>query len=150
MPNIIYGSTLREIAANLDFLGDYPNQYKIKYKPGQVYYIRLEFPFTTWYKVGYTSHPLMERLYGKWDKRKRMTIGGMGIPKSTKVKIIDTYQCANAYEAYRVEQALHNIHQKERSYGLNLLRNGNSELYKRDILGLDKTYLAAVQRSVSI
>ena len=137
--NTISGSSLYEIACNLSYLREYPNSLHLRRKPGTVYYIRLTFPSAVWYKLGYTSKSLKTRFYGTYDYKTKRNWGGMGIPHGVALKTIDKCPCHSAYHALQIEQTLHNLFYKDRSYGLTLLANGNSELYRYDILGLDKT-----------
>ena len=108
-------------------------------RPSIVYYIRIRFKDkTTVYKIGYTSMTTDKRVNGYYCyKTKRRTIG-MGLPCGcTWVNIAILYS-GDKDEAYRREQSLHRQWVNDRYYGANRLGNGNSELYRYDVLNLDR------------
>ena len=112
-----------------------------KSKPSAlVYYIRLDFKGgdLTLYKIGYTTMTVVKRVEGYFDRKTRTRSVGMGLPKGCKYKIIAVVYRGSKEEAYRREQALHAKHRAERWSGARLCANGNTEMYIRDVLGLDK------------
>lgn len=62
-------------------LQDYPRQFHLVNKAGLVYYIKLQSEFVTYYKLGYTGTNLHERIFGSYNVKSRMQVGGMGVPK---------------------------------------------------------------------
>ena len=106
---------------------------------GLVYYIKLCFSDGLHlYKIGYTSMTIVKRVEGYYDRRTRSYKGGMGLPATCHYKIIATLYKGSKETAYRREQALHSTYQMYRWKGPNRLRNGNTELYLTDVLGLDR------------
>jgi hypothetical protein len=100
-------------------------------KRGLVYYIKLinYLDSSTLYKVGYTTTSLEYRLYM------------MGIAAGWDVKIIGSTSYVKASLAYAIEQLVHQRYVNDRYKGRWILANGNTELYERDILELDKIKL---------
>ena len=80
---------------------------------------------------------IVKRVEGYYDKKLGRRTAGMGLPATCTYKIIATLYKGSKAKAYAEEQRLHNLYQKDRWRGANRLLNGNSELYRRDILGLD-------------
>jgi hypothetical protein len=112
------------------------------YKPATaiVYYIKLRFAEgLTLYKIGYTSMTIVKRVEGYYDYKTRRRTVGMGLPCGCTYRIIAVVYKGSKAMAYRKEQDLHNLHQMYRWNGPNRLRNGNTELYLTDVLGLDKS-----------
>jgi len=107
-------------------------------RPSIVYYIRIRFKDkSTVYKIGYTSMNTDKRVNGYYDRRLGRRVGGMGLPCGcTWVNVAILYK-GDRENVFRLEQDLHRQWAAERYYGPNRLGNGNSELYRRDILGLD-------------
>ena len=105
-----------------------------------VYYIRLDFGDLTLYKIGYTSMTVAKRVEGYYDYKTKKRTVGMGLPATCTYRIISIVYKGSKKRAYAYEQKLHNLYQGDRWRGANLLQNGNSELYRRDVLGLDNLY----------
>ena len=128
-------------------------------RPALLYYLRLEFPHTIkctkdaghWqelplilYKLGYTTTTLAERVHGRTGRyitmrgRRQWVAGhaGMGLPLGTNVFVISTLTGTSSL-VYAWEQALHRQYAAARYRGALVMSNGNTELYVRDILGLD-------------
>tara|TARA_R110002072_G_scaffold302254_2_gene484462 strand:- start:28 stop:687 length:660 start_codon:yes stop_codon:yes gene_type:complete len=102
-----------------------------EYSSGNVYYIRFKTPAGVFYKLGYTS---ADSVYDRFSFD-----GANDADYIDKVLLFTPLN-----DAYQVEQTLHSMHSHERSFGkyaaidgLPLSRNGQSELYHKDILGLD-------------
>jgi hypothetical protein len=105
-----------------------------------VYYIRIYFKDgTSLYKIGYTSMSLKARVEGYYNYRTRERSFGMGLPYGAKWTKIAILYSGTREAAYRYEQDLHNLYQAKRYRGHSCLRNGNTELYLTDVLGLDKS-----------
>ena len=103
-----------------------------------VYYIRITFKDgLTLYKIGYTSMPLAKRVEGYYSKRLGYRTTGMGLPCGSTWKHIATLYKGSKANAYEWEQDLHRRWANVRWTGPDRLRNGNTELYRGDILGLD-------------
>ena len=103
-----------------------------------VYYIRLDFKDgLALYKIGYTSMTIVKRVEGYYDRRTRSYKGGMGLPATCRYKIIGVVYRGSKARAYVEEQRLHKLYQAYRYNGSKLVRNGHSELYLVDVLGLD-------------
>lgn len=106
-----------------------------KYTPtkkstGKIYYLRLEYfnsvgDIVTLYKIGYTSRTVAHR------------ITTIGFPSCVIVTIITSVSYSKLVDCYNIEQLLHQEHSRYRYRGVKLLENGNSELYVKDVLGLD-------------
>jgi len=115
--------------------------YKVKLyakATGLVYYIRLTFADDlTLYKIGYTTMTIVKRVEGYYSKKDRCWKGGMGLPYGCHWRIISVVYKGSKTRAYEEEQRLHTLYQAERYRGPNVVKNGNTELYLMDILGLD-------------
>lgn len=106
-----------------------------KYTPtkkssGNIYYLRLEYfnsvgDIVTLYKIGYTSRTVAHR------------ITTIGIPSCIIVTVVSSVSFGKLLDCYNIEQLLHNEYVRYRYRGVKLLENGNSELYVKDVLGLD-------------
>ena len=93
---------------------------------------------TILYKLGFTTTTLHERIFGKYNYRtKKWYHYGLGLPVGTSVTVISCLPFAAASEAYLYEQYYHTLHHTSRNFQLNVLANGNTELYGTDILQLD-------------
>jgi hypothetical protein len=104
-----------------------------------VYYIRLRFADgLTLYKIGYTSMTITKRVEGYYDYKTKRRTAGMGLPCGCTYRIIDVVYKGRKEEAYRREQALHKMYSTLRYKGPVRVRNGHTELYLTDVLGLDK------------
>jgi len=113
--------------------------YKPATAPAIVYYIRLDFKDgLALYKIGYTSMTIAKRVEGYYDRRTRCYKGGMGLPCGCTYRIIATLYKGSKKMAYEEEQRLHSLYQLYSWKGSNRCRNGNTELYIKDVLGLDK------------
>jgi hypothetical protein len=98
---------------------------------GYVYYARLKTPQGIFYKLGYTSKPTL---------KDRFAYGGNGDEKLIDRQFIFTFR----QNAWDIEQMLLEHFDKHRIFGkfsndfaMPLAGRGQSELFKRDILGLD-------------
>ncbi len=103
-----------------------PKRKGLKYKSGRVYYIKLNFPTFSVYKIGYTTRSIAHRLKT------------MGLPWGVRPEVIQITNFACAIGAYNLEQALHLAYAKDRYKGARLIASGYTELYSNDILGLDQ------------
>jgi hypothetical protein len=111
-----------------------------EFNDGYVYYIRFKTPKGIFYKIGFTTMDSVEL---------RFSYGG-----SENYKMIDkVFMYKYSLDAYEYEQLLHSNLRADRAYkgyGLAtlfshpsehpLFRNGQSELYREDVLGLDPEY----------
>lgn len=94
--------------------------------PGLLYYLRVTSPVRTVYKIGVTNRSVEER-FEEWDRNK--------------ITIIKTWDFAVGRDAYEKEQAILKEYEQFRYTGIdNPLESGNTELFTRDVLGLDKDY----------
>jgi hypothetical protein len=109
-------------------LNKYP---KLVKRNAILYYLRIELNNICYYKLGYTTTSLHERVYGRYGKH-----NGMGLPVTAEVYIIAIYR-GNANTIYQYEQYLHQKYQPFKYTGSPIMANGNSELYTTDILDLD-------------
>lgn len=125
----------------------YKNMYRSSYgiksspmaRPSLVYYIKLTFiSGLVIYKIGYTSTTIVNRVEGYYNKRTGKYIPGLGLPKGCTYRIIGILYKGSKVSAYKVEQDLHKLHSVHRYTGVKLIRNGYTELYRVDVLGLDK------------
>ncbi len=99
---------------------------------GYVYYVRLRTPQGVFYKLGYTRKPTLEE---------RLAYGGVGDEKLIDRKLLFSFQP----DAWDIEQLLLEHFEKHRVFGkhgndpsMPLAGRGQSELFDRDILGLDE------------
>lgn len=99
---------------------------------GHVYYARLKTSIGIFYKIGFTS---------KSTLTERMAFGGFGDEKLIDYELFFTFRD----DAWDVEQTLLEHFDKERAFGKYsndpekpLCNRGQSELFNRDILGLDE------------
>ena len=105
---------------------------------GNVYYVRLKTQQGIFYKLGYTSKPTLEE---------RMAYGGVGDEKLIDRKLFFTFQ----QDAWDIEQMLLEHFDKHRIFGkfsndpaMPLAGRGQSELFNRDVLGLDDELYKAI------
>lgn len=119
---------------------------KLYMRTATLYYLRIVLINNTIvYKLGYTTTSIQERVYGriptyKYRNGKRLRVAGhigLGLPTGAKVYIISSYTHRNGSYIYQLEQILHKRYAKYRYIGINILANGNTELYTMDILNLD-------------
>lgn len=107
-----------------------PTDRRLFFRKGLVYYLRFENDKTgeRLYKIGFTSTGLEYRVFR------------MGVAKGWKVSLIDRVIYPKGSYGYAIEQLLHQADwiRKERYRGKGILANGNSEVYRVDVLGLDK------------
>jgi hypothetical protein len=106
-----------------------------KYTPrkrssGNIYYLKLQYfnsigDIVTLYKIGYTSRTVAHR------------VSTIGVPNNIIVTIVTYVSFPKLVDCYNIEQLLHNKYVRYRYRGVRLLENGNSELYVKDVLGLD-------------
>jgi hypothetical protein len=116
-----------------------PSISKVKNIPASiVYYIRLHFADgLTLYKIGYTSMTIAKRVEGYYDYKARKRTVGMGLPCGCTYRIISVVYKGTKQRAYEEEQRLHKLYQAMRYKGPVRVRNGHTELYLTDVLGLD-------------
>ena len=86
-----------------------------------LYYLALKTKHGTVYKIGITNRTVAERFPGE----------------SSKYRIVKTWRFKKGRSAYIKERQILNQFTDDRYTGSDLLRNGNSELFSRDILNLD-------------
>jgi len=96
-------------------------------EPGILYYLRVEMRTHTFWKIGITNNSVDERFTG---------------PDRKNIHVIKTWSYAQTFDAYRHEQSILNEYDADRYTGSDkpLLRGGNTELFIRDVLGLDTEY----------
>lgn len=95
-------------------------------KNGYIYYIRLTLPCnTTYYKIGFTSRDVEERIRKMWP------------PLNIKVDIVDRLYFDTLYDAFTIEQILHKTNKLNKYKGKDVINNGNKELYINDTLNID-------------
>jgi hypothetical protein len=101
---------------------------------GYLYYIRLKTDTGTYYKIGFTKKSNINRRFNENDSEDYLLID----------KILLFKFLSNAYE---IEQELHQILSTKSAFGkyardklMPLAGRGQSELYRRDVLSLDKDY----------
>lgn len=95
---------------------------ELKGKGGRLYYLKFSYINKEIYKIGYTSRNIEERMKT------------LGIPGFVRTEILQIVHFDNAIDAFTIEQLLHKEFERDKFIGSRLLENGNSELYKRDIL----------------
>lgn len=93
------------------------------YLPGILYYLRVEHEGFTAYKIGITNRSVVNR-YRSTDRKK--------------ITVIKEWNYANGKDARAAETKILQDFKVYQWVGVDLLRNGNTELFDRDILELDK------------
>lgn len=91
-------------------------------KPGTLYYLRFEFDGAYYYKIGITNRTVKQRYYRE--------------PLPYTEIMTKTFLFGNL--AFEEEQAILKKHKKHRYKGNSILLDGNSELFIKDVLRLDK------------
>ncbi len=92
-------------------------------KAGIVYYIRIEHVvYGRLYKVGVTNYTVADRFEGE-----RLNL-----------KEIKVWRFDDGEDALKMERQLLSDHKADKFDGDKVLRNGNTELFPRDVLGLDR------------
>ena len=94
-------------------------------KSAIVYYLKLESSCEIIYKIGITNRTMKERLTS------------MGVDKSYNVIIIQETYYERGIDAYNEEQRLHKLHKEFKYLGEAIMKNGNTELFIKDVLELD-------------
>ena len=96
-------------------------------KSGILYYVRFESRTHVYWKIGITNNTINERFSAKDLKN---------------IKAIKVWQYARTLNAYKREQSILKKFSEFLYKGKEepLSRGGNSELFTRDVLGLDKDY----------
>jgi hypothetical protein len=96
-------------------------------KPAILYYIKFELSSgIPVYKIGITNRAVKSR------------ISAMYVNKGTVRNILKEFYFDIGQEAYDMEQSYHKEFKEHRYMGEQVMKNGNSELYCIDVLGLDK------------
>lgn len=90
-------------------------------KPGTLYYLRFDYNGTYYYKIGITNKTVEER-YGR---------------ENTPYKILKTVFYSDGRECYNDEQSILKRHSPFLYKKEPILRDGNSELFIKDVLDLD-------------
>lgn len=91
-------------------------------KPGTLYYLRFEYGGEYYYKIGITNKTVEDR-YRK---------------EPTPYRIIKTVHYSDGKECYKAEQLVLKQHKEYLHKNITILRDGNSELFNKDVLNLDK------------
>jgi hypothetical protein len=95
-------------------------------KPGILYYLKIENPIRTLYKIGITNRSIEERF---------------SIRDRPIITILKTWNYQVGSDAYEKEQAILRKYTHYRYDGVDMpLETGNTELFTRDVLGLDMDY----------
>lgn len=92
-------------------------------KPGIVYYVRISHLGRYCYKIGVTNKSLKER-YKNTD--------------FNKMTLIKLWEHNNGQNAFDFERLILNTQKKYRYIGRDILSNGNSEIFIKDVLLLDE------------
>jgi hypothetical protein len=113
------------------------HNYRSGFKPpeqqsGHLYYVRLKTSVGTMYKLGFTAMPSVHA---------RLAYQGLGHEKMIDAVLLFHY----LDDAWTVEQELHDYFRTKAIFAtkeehMPLFRNGQSELYRYDILGLDPLF----------
>lgn len=93
-------------------------------KPAYLYYIKL-YNMKILYKIGITNRLPKIRI---WD---------MSISKDWIPTILQETHYENGIDAYNEEQRLHKLYKEFQYLGESIMKNGNTELFTKDVLGLD-------------
>ena len=93
-------------------------------EPGLLYYLAITTnDADTRYKIGITNNTVAERFRG---------------PDLARIRVVKTWRYAIGRSAAEREAEIKSQYAGDRYYGPNILRDGNTELFIHDILGLDK------------
>ena len=92
--------------------------------PHMLYYLRVDNGDDVYYKIGITSRSVEKRFYNV---------------DLEKITVLDTLWFDNGAAAFEVEQHYLKLFAQHRYRGKNILQSGNSELFTRDVLSLDKS-----------
>jgi hypothetical protein len=96
-----------------------------KNKPASCYYIKFETEFQTLYKIGITNLSVKKRLVG------------MGVPSNINITILQELCFENGKNALKLESKILKEFKTFKYLGEAIMDNGNSELFTKDVLGLD-------------
>lgn len=106
---------------------EYPECNKLYNKSGKVYYLKIWNEAHSLYKIGFTQDSVRNR------------IASLNIPKIYSVKVIQVLSCRKGVQAWLIEGLFHKEFKEYRYKGLPIFNfnNGNTEVYSKDVLGLD-------------
>jgi hypothetical protein len=92
-------------------------------KPAIMYYLRIETVYAKAYKIGITNRSVQQRFYSE-DR--------------DKITVLNEWEYDVGLDAFNAEQEILEAHAEHTWMGEPLLRNGNTEMFSSDVLGLDK------------
>lgn len=95
-------------------------------KKAILYYVKVFYKDKVYYKIGITTQHISDRMRELLRKT-----------RGIRIEIVDTYMFQTGKEAQDVEWNLHIVHKEWKYRGVDILASGNSELYVKDVLGLD-------------
>lgn len=125
------------------------NKYKTVYnfgvklkvvKPGYVYYIKFTIPgyvYNTINPLTFIDKPIILYKLGYTSTSVKKRIEFMNVSSQIKVEILQVLTMKCVKDSFYLEQMLHGLHFKDRYMGNGFLSSGNTELYSKDIFGLD-------------
>lgn len=90
-------------------------------KPGILYYLNIK--DTSIYKIGITNRTIQERF---------------SLTELSTFNIIKTWKYDNGLDAMKIERFIKKHYKKYKYIGDNLLKSGNTELFNKDILGINQ------------
>jgi hypothetical protein len=92
--------------------------------PGVLYYLKVTAPRGVYYKIGITNRSVQDRFNHPADRQR--------------IEVVKQWSYENGEDALRRERAILKRHHAARYTGKPILQSGNTELFTRDVLGLDK------------
>ena len=123
-----YKRTVKKAEFVLRENGSCPNCAEYGFNPNEpaiVYYLRIKRPFyLPVYKIGITNRTVRERY---------------SVEDNGKITILKTWKYSVGVKAQKFEQMILREYASDRYYGSRVLQSGNTELFKRDVLGLDRS-----------
>lgn len=111
--------------------GCYSHKYKPRqkgigyYKPAMLYYLKFVYGKKVYYKLGITTRTVAER------------VKELKVPLFIQVSVVAISTVQPFIVLYNIEQNLHRLFKEDRAKGITFVSSGRTEVYKKDILGLD-------------
>lgn len=95
----------------------------LKNLDGKIYYIKIKTEGRVFYKIGFTTRGIVERLCE------------LGL-KQHELELLQVLRFKDGFLCWKIEQVLHGIFSNLKA-NMIIINSGNSEVYVKDVLGLD-------------